>query len=135
MAEAEIYQLYTRMRELEDKLSGYEASLLWLESGEKRFPLLLHFVRKKLVRVGTAARLVELGERFEAGQLSESELDTAIGTRSRFLPFQVIHDPGASPIQNLAGALERAHLHLLDDPKAILASSGFVERALSDTSH
>lgn len=123
VAEAELYQLQTRIKELEEKLSGYEAALLWLESGEERFPLLLHFVRKKMVRVGSAERLFELGERFEAGQLNESQLDQAMGTRSRFLPVHVFHDPGASPLQNLAGAVERAHLHLVDDPEAFLAGS------------
>lgn len=123
VVEAEIYQLQSRINELEEKLFGYEAALLWLGSGEERFPLLLHFVRKKLVRVGTAERLFELGERFESGHLNEQQLDQAMGTRARFLPLNVFHDPGASPLQNLAGAVERAHLHLIDDPQAFLATS------------
>lgn len=122
IAETEIHQLQVRVKELEEKLAGYEAALLWLESGEERFPLLLHFVRKKLVRVGTAERLFELGERFEAGQLSEAQLDQAMGTRSCFLPVHVFHDPGAAPLQNLAGAIERAHLHFVDDLHALLHS-------------
>ena len=121
--EHELHQLQIRIKELEEKLSAYEATILWLESGETRFPLLLHFVRKKLVRVGTAERLFEVGERFEAGQLNESQLDQAMGTRSCFLPIHVFYDPGASPLQNLAGAIERAHLHFIDDPRALLSGA------------
>jgi len=121
LAEAELHQLVDSFKEFEVKLSHCEAALLWVESGESRFPILLHFVRKKLMRVGTSARLFDLGYRFEAGQLGQEQLDEAMGTRSLFVPLHVAQTPGESALQSLSAAISRALLHFVDDAAALIA--------------
>lgn len=66
-----------------------EATVVWIRSGEHRFPLLFHFVRGRIVRVGTGEKFSELGQKWEQGELDDAALSLAMGTRARFVSINL----------------------------------------------
>ncbi|MSP18054.1 MAG: hypothetical protein EXR74_00640 [Bdellovibrionales bacterium] len=92
--------------QLEDALSHFELSVLWIRNSESAFPLLFHFVRKKLIRVGTLSSLLELGAKFEQEGLSPSDLRQFFGTNAAFfsLDLRGSHKP-LSPWDSLIGSI------------------------------
>ncbi len=92
--------------QLEDALSHFELSVLWIRNSEAAFPLLFHFVRKKLIRVGTLPSLFELGSKFEREGLSPSDLRQFFGTSASFfsLDLREGHRP-LCPWDSLIGSI------------------------------
>lgn len=76
-------QIWKQLQDLETKMASVEVSLLWIP-GERAFPLLFHFVRRKWVRVGTSETLMPLGAKLEHGELDNGGLTQHFGTQAAF---------------------------------------------------
>jgi hypothetical protein len=91
---------------LESELSKFELSVLWFRGSNCSLPLLFHFVRKKLIRVGTLATLTQLTEKFERQQLIPSDLRQFFGTNAAFFELNFNNlDRSSSPFDSLRAAI------------------------------
>ncbi len=93
---------------LEQFLSGSEVGILWLCRGEARFPLLLHSVRKKRLRVGTGEFLMSIGRSFESHGLTPDSLFSQFGTAVNFIQV-TLPVSGRSLESPFTPLLEMAH--------------------------
>lgn len=99
--------LQQRAKELERELSRFELCVLWLNGREDNVALLFHFVRKKLLRVGTLANLEELVESFKLKCLTPVMLRQFFGTNAAFYELKLGNfDRLDSPIQQLSQAFQ-----------------------------
>lgn len=70
--------------QLENEISKFELTLLWIHDNNDSMPLLFHFVRKTLIRVGTVPALCELVQKYQQKQLGPSDLRQFFGTNAAF---------------------------------------------------
>jgi hypothetical protein len=126
--ENECKRLWAAFERLEVRLSEGEIGFLWIANENKRFPLIVHTVRQKRVRVGTARRLEEVGRAYEEGNLTDQMMHAYFPTRVSFVPLTVHHDKEFSVITNLYTSIERA----LAQPSALSFLPG--SSALSSSS-
>lgn len=104
--ESQVEQLSYLSHQLEQELSRFELSALWVHGNGESIPLLFHFVRKKLVRVGTLRALDDLVESYSLRKLAPSDLRQFFGTNAAFFELKVIDfSPLDSPLANLIEAL------------------------------
>ena len=100
--ELDLELLQVQAQRLEQELTRFELSVLWFHGGEDNLPLLLHFVRKKLVRVGTLPRLIELVSKYQQKSLTPADLRQFFGTNAAFFEFKVDNFNNLdSPIESL----------------------------------
>lgn len=94
--------------QLETKLSEFELSVLWIRRGDLNLPLLFHFVRKNLIRVGTLPSLDRLTEEFKRGSLSPQNLRQFFGTQAAFFDLNLEQFQDAScPLNQIKDAIIR----------------------------
>jgi hypothetical protein len=100
---------------LEQELSKFELGVLWIRGKECSLPLLFHFVRKKLIRVGTLSTLGLLTEKFEKQQLTPMDLRQFFGTNAAFFELKLNNFESLSCSWDaLRGAISRT----LNDPSS-----------------
>lgn len=112
----EIHSLQCAVKQLESLLSEFELSILWLQDSHDSFPLLCHFVRKKLIRVGTVPTLLSLCDSFEKGILTPVELRQFFGTNAAFFHVKVNHSNNLSsertaPLEALRLSIQQTLSH------------------------
>jgi len=94
--------------DFEALMARYELCVLWIRSSEASFPLLFHFVRKKLIRVGTMSSLKVLAESFQTRQLKPSDLKQFFGTHAAFFELDLsLFNGFDSPLELLKMSIDR----------------------------
>lgn len=104
--EQEIVLLQEQTKVLDQEMSRFEIAILWIKGQTDNFPLLFHFVRKKLVRVGTLPELSELVQKYQLKGLTPAYLREFFGTNAAFFALKTdkFSDLG-NPLQDLALAI------------------------------
>lgn len=110
-ATAALRKLYDAISNLEEQMAQTELSLLWAKRGEARFPVLVHYVRYRRVRLGTSPELLARVSDWEKRQAPISELESQFGTRLDFLPLTIEATPQGIPALTL---LAERFTHLSD---------------------
>jgi hypothetical protein len=82
--------LHQNLNALEAELMQTEVGIAWLQDDSKSFPLLLHSVRGRKIRVGTGPLAQRAGELFERGNLTETELFSIFGATATFIPVDAM---------------------------------------------
>jgi hypothetical protein len=117
----EVELLQQRAKEFERELSRFELSVLWLNGRDDSFALLFHFVRRKLLRVGTLATLDDLVKSFKLKSLTPTLLRQFFGTNAAFYELKLGNfDTLDSPIQQLSQAFYEA---VNDSTKRVLGET------------
>jgi len=106
--EQDCKRLWVALERLEQRLSEGEIGFLWVTNGEKRFPLIVHTVRHKRVRVGTSKRLHEVGRAYEEGRLTDEMMHAYFPTRVSFVPLTIEQGKNNSVISSVYSSVERA---------------------------
>jgi hypothetical protein len=101
-------RLWQALERLEQRLSEGEIGFLWIANGAKRFPLIVHTVRQKRVRIGTARQLEEVGRAYEEGNLTDEMMHAYFPTRVSFVPLTLSEDKNLEVIPNIYTSIERA---------------------------
>lgn len=119
----------------EQQLANFEISVLWIRGTETSLPLLFHFVRRRLVRVGTMSSLHDLTSNFVRGKLTPAFLREFFGTQSAFheLNITLFGDQGC-PLDRLKASINRCLTQptsrVLGDPVYGLESPPYLDLEL-----
>lgn len=101
-------EIHDLIRQLEARMADFELSVLWAKRAEKAIPLLFHFVRKELIRVGTLPTLYILAEDFKGGLLTPSKLRQFFGTQAAFFELNLDFSQHLScPLQQIKASINR----------------------------
>lgn len=94
--------------DFEALMAKHELCVLWIRSSEENIPLLFHFVRKRLIRVGTMSALKDLTESFRTRQLKPSDLKQFFGTHAAFFELDLnLSNSFDSPLELLKTSITR----------------------------
>lgn len=92
------------VKRLETEMEESELCLLWVKRDEARLPLLFHFVRRRLVRVGSLPELLDIGLKFDRGMLQPEDLRQFFGTQTNLFSLDFsrtyLEIPSLSALQN-----------------------------------
>lgn len=104
--EEAILLLQEQTKGLDQEMARFEIAILWIKGQTDNFPLLFHYVRKKLVRVGTLPELSDLVQKYQVQGLTPANLREFFGTNAAFFALKIdkFSDLG-SPIHELAQAI------------------------------
>ena len=95
-------------RQFEARLAEFELSVLWARRTDQALPLLFHFVRKSLIRVGTLPTLYSLAEDFKRGLLTPNKLRQFFGTQAAFFEFNLdLFQHLPCPLQQIKATINR----------------------------
>ena len=90
---AQLRRLWGSLQRLEDQMAQTEISLLDIRSHSEHFPLLVHYVRYRRVRVGTSEPLKQLIRDWSHNGSPEGELEKYFGTRVDYYPLNLANHP------------------------------------------
>ena len=127
-----VHDLRAVANQLGSQLANFELSVLWIRGFETSFPLLFHFGRKKLIRVGTLSSLHNLVEKFEQKQLSSADLRQFFGTQAAFFEVNLSQFRDViCPWERLTSAINRCLSHpsskILGEPLHTPESPSFLD--------